>query len=84
MKKRKIIFDEKFFNLLQWLVRVFLIPLGGITLSAGNLTYICIRNNLPQVLPYSIGMTLIGFAGTMIAVYLSFFVEYKKNNCNLE
>ena len=78
MKKRKIIFDEKFFNLLQFCARAFCIPLGGIVLSAGNLIFICIRDNLPQVLPYSIGMTLLGFAGTMIAVYLGFFIEYEE------
>ena len=78
MRKRKIVFEKGFFNLLQWAIRALAFSLAGIMLSAGNLTYICIRDNIQKLLPYSVILTLASTFGTFIAVYFGFFVEYEE------
>lgn len=77
-EQRKSRANKNFFNVLQWCARAFLFPLGGITLAAGNLTYICMRDNLSEVLPYSIGIALCGFIGFIFAVYGGFFIKFEE------
>jgi len=77
IKRRKFRAAENFLNVIQWTVKALLIPLGGITLSAVKLTYICLRDNLQEILPYSIIVTMSGFAGIIIAIYLGFNVKFE-------
>lgn len=76
---KRIITSEKkkFFNLLQWLIRSFLLPVGGLTLATGRLTYFCIRDNLQEILPNSIAITLVSILGLILAIYGGFYIEFE-------
>ena len=77
IKRRKFRAAKNFLNFIQWTVKALLIPLAGTTSAAIKLTYICLRDNLQEVLPYSIIITLSGFVGIVLAIYLGFHVEFK-------
>jgi len=69
------IFDKKNFNLIQWGIRPFIIIFADMMINAVKLTYICIRDKITELLPFSIGMALISPIGIIVAIYGGFYIE---------